>query len=1277
MTRIQLRIAVGGSLVIEGIDEAMAVLPARDIDELVRASAAVAKGIYSVDSEQELRKLGCKVHGSTWAVAGQDTAQHLCLAAPKDPLRVWRMLDQIALEAAFEEPDFAVTRGAIVRGICAEAPEPLRLGARPLKVLFIGANPKSDALAPFDLERSLAPLKDASRRSLLGLALREVRGPRTIESLRATLREDPLWDIVHVVAHGRRGDRNAICLETASGTEHWLPYEDFVAELQKLEGVRLFTLEVCDSSPLALQLAVMLRGVRAVGLRHEMPQEEASRMFAEMVTALLVAPSGGYADVERAFHEATRKLKTDRVKGWFLPVLYGPSESRPLADLRPEVELRRVVELVAAARHSEALDRAGGLAKSPDERVARKARAIEGEVSRIRWFILNFEELERELEVTAGSAGTADWRALHHKWSRRYFPFPPMAGARMVDVPPEPVSLQFFPRIFQTLEAHRSAVVDAVDSLARYREGMMGALLEACQQFARVGGERPSDPLKRVSALVFEVELRALLDRIPAMAQAAVESAEERIAGLERSLGALAEATEMVKRASPQLLSASSRGRLEADLSSVHGALTDLLARAFSPPSPEASLLAPGRRFDLWHWIRATGTTPLAAPPPSALSLLPELARRLSQARRSTALDWPSTHPRSLTLLANEECSVRFTAAVDEEPSPYVALASFGVHHDTSFDFLKRLSFDIDALDASERSTRMRHALRELLEIGRRLEVDVRLAECVDSPECTRRLQAIAGCHLRGEPAPDSLFAGVDDIDRAVLLAVVGRTADAARIAWSAAVTDAASSIGMLRTAFLVTVHHASLARHVRDEYLEAIRRSMALLGLIEAQPSQMDRWVRARLATYSGVVPHSDVSSHRSACMRSLTTLALDAIDAAERSTGIDAASARRLRRELHAELEGARESMHFRKKTPGGYHALRLSGRLPALGAALAGSLRALRGRNMQQLIELAGVTGLTAELFHRRVFLFSELRVAVVDPGEEALELLEPWLPQPEAADVAEPPGSRASPPLDLEETFPMHAKLDSEDASAVLRAHAAIAAVESLLEVARRELSKPRPSADVLRPALARVASLDELVARLSYRLGGEPPDLVSHVLPLVHGWQQTVQGHQTSDDPQGAAHADPKERREAMEHGCLIGDVLLLHLRDYEQAARSVAVLHQNAGAVIAVRYKDGRAALAHLETAHELDPSSSHVVWNLARAAKLRAAEHRAERRHDLAESVLQRALSVVLDFKCRHPDARGVEGGTLDDLVAELAASLKDPDEPDSGPPPVVWRKP
>lgn len=1273
MNRIQLRIAVGGNLVVEGVDEAVAVLHARDLDELVRASTAVAKRVYSVESEQELRKLGCKVHASTWVVAGREVTKHLCLSAPRDAQRVWRMLDQVALEAAFEEPDFAVTRGAVVRGVCATAPEPLEAGARAMKALFVGASPRSETLRPFDLDRSLAPLKDASERLVLGFSYREVRGPDTLEKLRATLLADPVWDIVHIVAHGRRGQRDVVCLESSSGSEHWLPYEDLACELQKLDGVRLFTLEVCESSPLALQLALAFPGARAVGLRNEMVQEEARRMFAEMWKALLFAPTGGRAEVERAFHEATRKLKTDRVRGWFVPVLYGPWDAKPLADLRSELDLRRVVELVAAAQLGEALERASGLARSPFPRVAQKARALEGEIHRLRCFHQNFDELERELETTAGEPATADWRGLHRKWSQRYFALPAMAGARMTDISMEPISLQFFPRILHALDAQRASVVQGIECLARYREGQTGALLEGCRELARVGGERPSDPLKRASSLVFEAELGEIVRRASPPAPSGARSARPPNTTLEQALRVLTEATEMLRSAAPQLLTPSSRARLEKELNAARHDLAEVANQLFSPPRPDEALLAPGGRFDLWRWRLAMAESPCVVPPRALMEVLPDVAARLARLPRHPVLDWQSAHPGSLTLLVNEEASVRFTAAVDEPLNPYFVLRSFGVHLDAPFDFLKRLSFDVEALDASERSSQMRHALRDLLDVGRRLEIDVGLAGCVDMAECTARLDALAAAALRGEPVPERLFAGLANIDRAVLLAAAGRTAEATQTAWTVALADSPPGFGVLRTAFLIVVHHASRAQQDREAYLDAVRRAIALHGLLEAQPREMDRWVRGRLAVYSGFVPHSDVSDHRTACMKALAALVLDSIDRAERAGAVDAPLARRLRRELRAEADGARESFQWlqKKRMTGGYHALRLSGRLPAVGEALAGSLQALRRRNRQELIGLASATGLTVDLFHRRVFLFSELRIAMSDAGEEALTRLEPWLPRAEPVAGVEQPASREPPNPEFGELFPMHARLSAEDAWTSLRVHAAMAAVESLLELARRELAKPRPAPQILREVLGQAAELNRHVARLKYAPGGEPPDLLRQVPALVIGWTMTAGGHlQGSDDPPGGT-LDAKDRKEALEHACMVADALLEYAPGHEPAVRAVATLHQNVGAVMAIRFKDTRAAMEHLGAAHQADPANPYVVVNLARTAKIRAGELRAERKLALAESVLHEALSVVIDFKYSHPDARGPDGEAFDDLVAELAASLKDPGEPDPTPPP------
>jgi len=697
---------------------------------------------------------------------------------------------------------------------------------------------------------------------------------------------------------------------------------------------------------------------------------------------------------------------------------------------------------------------------------------------------------------------------------------------------------------------------------------------------------------------------------------------------------------------------------------------------------PPEGLLDPSRRFELCRWVLRPGEEPAAEAPalPSgdAPALLDFCRKAVQTAQeREAAVDFRSLPPERVPLLVNQAAPFLLATELAEPIDPYLCLAPLGAHPDSP---AREISEDVEYRAGAEGGAEFRgvllQAVAELTDPRKRLCLDARLLPCGDVKECTHRFHRIADLVFHGHPVPEEVFVGVGALDRAALLAVAGRTEEAASLGIEYA-HQHLDDADALRAGCLLSVHHASVLPPDSEQLAPTLRGAMALLGILLGGPESLREWIGRRFAVYQQVVP-PDLTEHVEAVSNGLKADVTSRLYRLEGQGGELRDLARALRQELHAELEGARvaatSARTFFKGQRGGYHAVRMTSGLEQPGHDLAATYRRLASLDDARFLQFVTATGMSVEVFHQLVFLFSDLRRAWVAPGDDVVPLIQHLLPERQDLEFAfdPPPGvAEALAAPDCCDRFPFHAALSpGAEATCALAAHAAIVAIESYYQQGKRLLAAEKLNRARLVIALDATLALDRYVGRLGYPLADKCLGSLSRLEELCTNWLRSV-------EKQVVTTWDSPDEAEGLRSLCEETLGLADHLSERYSFVRgdfraAQGSLHRQCGVLGANRFRDGNAALRHLRKAYQCDPESAGIVINYLRACRM--AHFQLPAGSQEAKQTLEEGIRAAEEF-LRAPttgDRAQVEQD-LNELREVRDRASIGPASPDSFPPGLI----
>ena len=266
--------------------------------------------------------------------------------------------------------------------------------------------------------------------------------------------------------------------------------------------------------------------------------------------------------------------------------------------------------------------------------------------------------------------------------------------------------------------------------------------------------------------------------------------------------------------------------------------------------------------------------------------------------------------------------------------------------------------------------------------------------------------------------------------------------------------------------------------------------------------------WVRRRYAVYQLPDPEGSALNEQVAAVeREMNTLADACFQEVQARDPAQRPLVAQLRGELRAEIEGAKQTSVARvfqlgaagqAGFIGGFLAARRLRHLPDIGRDLANVYhRFCSFKSQDEYFQYVSMFGVTYEVFHELVFLFSEWRGHFLEPGPNTLAQLEAVLPGEDdlTYGVSEPSAGAAqfAAAPDLASRFPFHATLTAGERQRVLAAHAALLALRCQLEVARQELAAPTPSRARVVGAFRRLQPYAQHVTDLGYTVAGATVD----------------------------------------------------------------------------------------------------------------------------------------------------------------------------------------
>ena len=516
--------------------------------------------------ESDLADLGSTICEAAYAFVKDELDKDalLYLRPQGDAKAAWCTCEEILWEAAAKDGRFLIDRDiAVIRGFGDAAIDPIDTAEGPVRVLFVCANPTAAGTAKLDPERAMAQVRQAWATWILRPEDRVIEGPHTCEQLKRLAEEDRQWDIIHVIAHGSRSSRS-IQLEGRAtdsgghGSPDWIEFDKFAHLLGRLDPPRLITLNVCDSSPLALELMAQFGGkTRVMGLLARGNEDSVLPFFARFYERLFAPADKPRPDapvhVEQAYLEAAQHLRLQRLAQWFLPVLYAPTSLSPLlTPSQVECQLRGILDRVENDWENEeavrdALDDLKGLFKHESAAVRARAAEFHQAILKLRQVEVNYERLLHDIRSRRPwSAVYDDWHALPVTIRRTFSP-------EAVDLDTTVVStFDALQRTLDRLNELADAAVDAVRHLARFEGGDVPALSKGCEHLDRVFPAGGSDAAPFASE-VFEQGVTALVEQCGTVSGQPPSAAECRVPTADW-LGALGDIARLLRESGTRFL---------------------------------------------------------------------------------------------------------------------------------------------------------------------------------------------------------------------------------------------------------------------------------------------------------------------------------------------------------------------------------------------------------------------------------------------------------------------------------------------------------------------------------------------------------------------------------------------------------------------------------------------------------------------------------------------------------------------------------------------------
>jgi hypothetical protein len=1177
-------------------------------------------------------------------VIGPDTV--LCImpgkreTAPEHVRRrfdFWCRAERLPFEAAADDRGFLIDQGiGTIRILGGQADAPLVIGKDRLRVLVIAASPKDH-----DSRGLLGGLKEvhkllAEAAAHIPIDFEGVEGPGTWTQLARVADKYPRWDIVHIVAHGQRGSApgagpGTILVETDDGHASVESYPVFANRLcSTVKGVRLFSLAVCDSSPLALELAYRCPSASAIGLLSETRQSVADGLFGRLYGRLLDLQQCGETNLPLSVGHVVRQLKDAGESEWFLAVTYVPADVRALFDWRGFASSQRLrTEAILRRKRIEDLARSGQLEKakkeafdagtSPDPELATWAKNMVQELQVLLDCQKGLSNLEEQVarECSVPSPG---WGSLYDRLQGSRLETAPICSIRTVrDCAPLPDVVSVLRDVKAKLEDHFQVALAGLRDLSEYERGKFHHLIDGCAKLLGfIRARRSQEPTSRgplAAEALRDVVKRGLADRlgeIDALLAALNRDRANAWTALRRAAQALSEVGLVIERAARDLDSDFGEERRRAAV--LFELLRDAVEKdrvvcspvqpsSFAAPPPE--LLTPERRAELVEWMLAERAAPVKAEAPKTLQALRELLERPGDRKGGPDFDLHALPPALWTVIANLQVPVRPVAAVarpEDVFHPLLLLAGHGIDADAPMERMSDVATDVTGCSDHRRWDLLVAAANQLTRDDTRLQLDIAALPCANPALITQQLPLIAQAVLAGkEPQLDVAKLDLDAKDRLSLLVLAGRTQEAAALAVKLATETKPGTLfeqfETLRAAFLALAHATHLAalssQTSTDAFTELAQQAMAVLGMLLGNPEALATWIRRRLGFYRLVCPE-DLEDRINKVSQELRRPLDQALTARAASAPEES---RQLFLALETELDGARLSprlmLRRQKETAfvGGFLAARMCGCTEEVGRRIARLYGRLAPLDLTQRLKIAGNEGITEDLIHNLVFAFSRLRLL----GKNELRRLLPSevLVAGAVAECAEL--------LTAADDFPMHAALPDEDKEPVLSAHIAIRLGKFAFQEVADELGHGGWGRPRVKGLVEIVASVSEYLRAQNYRLGEDTvpgaKDLVRLVIAHAEGLRQRM-AKDSQKEPM-----EPQEKEVLLKRGqeaCAFLELLCAEPRVAAQPefATVRARFYFNFSSFLANHCDETESAYKHMKVAFDAEPNNPHFIKN-------------------------------------------------------------------------------
>ncbi len=504
-------------------------------------------------------------------------------------------------------------------------------------------------------------------------------------------------------------------------------------------------------------------------------------------------------------------------------------------------------------------------------------------------------------------------------------------------------------------------------------------------------------------------------------------------------------------------------------------------------------------------------------------------------------------------------------------------------------------------------------ALTSLIRDVDRVCVDALMLPCADAESLTSAAGEALAAMLHGRTLAAADVGRVADTDRTAMLALIGRTREAAEHAIELAVRGRFSGdrqqFDSVRAAYLYTLHdiRCDLAETSAGDADEMRRRLCAAIGLLSVIDGDqaMAAWVKNRFVTYGSISP-DDVNSLVSTVRLHLRRQLEEVLNLLDRRGG-GSAVVRALRTEMKTEtIAMERVAALGVSRSPaasfhGGYQAARLFGYLPDIGERLCFVQRRLIDMSYEDYVHWVTALRIDKERFHELLIAMSGARFALVDrDSAQALRRLLPpadGLRAGEVAEVRDLPGNR--------DAYPMHSMLPADEAVHYLSAHFAWAVAHAnVAQLGEALLDWTRPTVpQEVRRTLSTIAQMGVYLGALGYRIAGEPVEFAAAVEAVCTGWARRQIDHHNAREEQVDADAD-RDWRDRYAAACGVADTLQKS-KDFPGLAGTaftqlVRQMHMTYGIYLANTFRDTKGAYEHIRQGYTQDDSRSLKQFMIA-----------------------------------------------------------------------------